>query len=105
MQSKMFTLAAVLALGNASSVPAAGQIVSIAGQHALCNGCSWAPLSVRFEAGSYVATPVTAGRHPGAQFTAYNYGMGLGWSSAYAIALDAGHFAHFGSNGPHPEAG
>ena len=95
----------VLALSGPIAAVAQDRIVNIGGQQALCNGCTWGPLAVRFGPGSYLATPVTAGSHPGAQYTAYNFGMGLGWSSAYSIALDRDHIVGYGSNGPGPGSG
>jgi len=90
----------VWALSGATCAVAQERVVNISGQDALCNGCAWAPLAIRFEAGSYLATPVAAGSRPGAQYTAYNFGAGLGWSSAYSIALDRDHVVGYGSNGP-----
>lgn len=98
-------VALAVLLGITGSANALDRIVNVPGQYSLCNGCAWAPMGLSFDAGSYTVTPVVADSVPGALYTAYNFGQGLGWSSAYAIALDRDHIMDFGLSGPHAGSG
>jgi len=94
-----------LLLGASGSATAVDTIVNVPGTYSLRNCCAWSPLAVQFDAGAYTVTPVVRNSVPGAQFTAYNFGMGLGWSSAYSIALDPAHITDYGSAGPYAGSG
>lgn len=89
----------------ATGAHALDRIVAVSGQDAVCNGCLWAPLGVMLDAGNYTITPVLAGSAPGAIYTAYNFGMGLGWSAAWGLGLDPTHITDYGTSGPHAGAG
>jgi hypothetical protein len=94
-----------LLLGASGSATAVDTIVNVPGTYSLGNCCAWSPLAVQFDAGAYTVTPVVRNSVPGAQFTAYNFGMGLGWSSAYSIALDPANITDYGSAGPYAGSG
>lgn len=98
-------LAAALLAIVASQAHALDRIINVSGQSALCNGCPFAPETYPFDAGSYLVTPLLANTAPGALFTAYDFGHGLGFSAAYAIAVDPAHISDFGTSGPHAGAG
>lgn len=98
-------IGSALLLVATTNVLAMDRIINVSGQYAVCNGCPWSPVGFMFDAGSYTVTPVLANTVPEAQFTAYNFGMGLGWSAAYGVALDRDRIRDFGSAGPHAGAG
>lgn len=98
-------IAVGLFLGASGSAIAVDMVVNVPGTYSLGNCCAWSPLEVHFDAGSYLVTPVVKNSVPGAQFTAYNFGMGYGWSSAYSIALDRNHITDYGSAGPYAGSG
>lgn len=90
--------AAAMLCGFAVASQAADTIVNIPGTAAVCCG-GWAPLSIYFDPGEYITTPIVG------VYTAYSFGGVPGYGAAYNIAYDQQNVLTFGEGSQGPNLG
>ena len=95
---KKLSIAAALLCGFAVTSQAADTIVNIPGTAAVAFG-GWDPLTIYFDAGEYITTPIIG------QYTAYSFGGVPGYGAGYNIAYDQQNVLSFGEGSQGPNLG